>query len=139
MTSTCSSVLLYEHRAGFALAQARLHPNLPAATVRDRADGIVVGGLGTHLILGVAYLALTRGVLRGRARARTRLTVLLVLTTVAGAVAASRLGADVPSIQDGIRAVQVLSTVLRVAVLYLVWVPEDSRDYFASQPRPRAA
>jgi len=125
-------VLLWVHRADFALAQARLHPELSSVAVRDRAEGIVYGGLGTHLVLFVVYLVLARGVLRGRPGARVRLTALLLAASVAGGYAAVVLGGSVPTIRAGMMAVQAASTALRLTVLYLLWMPLTSRAHFTA-------
>ena len=122
-------LLLLSHRQDVerVLAAAAISPD----RLRTQVNGIVLGGAVVHALSAVAHVWLSGWCSRGRRWARRVATVVCVISTAAGLTFLRQSAVLLPAQCAAIASEQEISALLRVALVWLLWVPQSSRRFFS--------
>ena len=123
-------LLLLSHRQEVeqALATVTISPD----QLRTQVNGVVLGGAVVHALSAVVHVWLAVWCSRGRRWARRVATVVCVISTAAGLTFLRHSSVVLPAQWAAIAAEQGVSAALRVALVWLLWVPTSSRRFFES-------
>jgi hypothetical protein len=130
-----TTLMFLSHRPEVAASWTRRQPNLLPEQIEQAADQTIIGSVIFHA--GVAALLSWLALILPSGKRWVRL--LTTATLVVGAVAAygflRNSSALIPEEVTGVTIEQLLSLVLRLAALWLLWVPREVRNFFSAEAR----
>jgi hypothetical protein len=129
------TLLFVSHRPEVAASWTDRQPNLLPEQVESAANQTVIGSVIFHATVAalLAWLALILP--SGKRWVRLITTVILVVGAIAGYGFLKNSSALIPAEITGVTIEQWLSLALRLAALWLLWIPREVRDFFAATAR----
>ena len=124
-------LLFVSHRPEVAASWMRSHPEFSADQLDTAVRQTIVGSVAVHLAVAALHGWLAWAMARANHWFRRLTTATLLIGAVAGYLFLRNSSALIPSEVVGATAEQVLSLLLRLAALYLIWVPKEARIFFA--------
>jgi len=129
------ALLFVNHRPEVAASWAGRQPSLTPEQVDHAANQTIIGSVIVHAAVAVLFGWLALALPRGKRWIRLVTTLTLVIGVVAGYGLLRNSSALIPAEITGVTIEQLVSFVLRLAALWLLWVPDEMRAFFAARIR----
>jgi hypothetical protein len=129
------ALLFVNHRPEVAASWAGRQPSLTPEQVEHAANQTVIGSVIVHAAVALLFAWLTLVLPRGKSWIRLLTTATLVIGAIAGYGFLRDSSALIPAEVPGVTAEQGVSFALRLAALWLLWIPHDVRGFFAAKAR----
>jgi hypothetical protein len=127
------ALLFLNHRPEVAASWARRQPTLTPEQVEHAANQTIIGSVIVHAAAALLFAWLTLVLPRGKSWIRLLTTATLVIGTIAGYGLLRDSSALIPAEVTGVTIEQGVSLVLRLAALWLLWIPHDVRSFFTAR------
>src|SRR5215813_11047145 len=128
-------LLFLTHHAEVAASWVLRQPTFSVEQVEHAANQTIIGSVIFHAAVAALHGWLALILLRGRQWIRLLTTATLVVGAFAGYGFLRDSSALIPAEVTGVTTEQLVSLVLRLAALWLLWIPREVRDFFAAQAR----
>jgi len=127
------ALLFLNHRPEVAASWARRQPTLTPEQVEHAANQTIIGSVIVHAAAALLFAWLTLVLPRGKSWIRLLTTATLVIGTIAGYGLLRDSSALIPAEVTGVTIEQGVSLVLRLASLWLLWIPREARTFFTAR------
>jgi hypothetical protein len=128
-------LLFLNHRSEVAASWASRQPDLSQDQLEHATNQTIVGSIIFHAVVAALFAWLALILPSGRGWIRLLTTATLVIGAVAGYRVLRNSSALIPVEVTGVTIDQLLSVVLRLAALWLLWVPSGVRSFFTARAR----
>ncbi|HEY7028159.1 MAG TPA: hypothetical protein VH438_11160 [Gemmatimonadales bacterium] len=125
-------LMFVSHRPEVVASWARRQPNLTSDQVEHAANQTIVGSVIFHAAVAILFAGLALMLPRGRRWIRLVTTAALGIGGIAGYGFLRDSSALIPAEVAGATIEQLASMALRIAALWLLWIPRAVRDFFAT-------
>jgi hypothetical protein len=129
------ALLFVNHRPEVVASWAARQPGMTPEQVERAANQTIIGSVIVHAAVAALFAWLTVVLPRGKSWIRLLTTATLVIGTIAGYGFLRDSSALIPAEVAGVTIEQGLSFALRLAALWLLWVPDEMRAFFAARIR----
>src|SRR5580765_8517337 len=135
------ALLFVNHRPEVVASWAARQPSMTPEQVERAANQTIIGSVIVHAAVALLFAWLTLVLPLGKSWIRLLTTATLVIGVMAGYGLLRDSSALIPAEVTGVTLEQGVSFVLRLAALWLLWIPRDVRSFFtaraaASLPSP---
>ena len=127
------ALLFVNHRPEVAASWVRRQPSLTPEQIQRAADQTIVGSVIVHAAAAALFAWLALILPSGKSWIRLLTTATLVIGAMAGYGLLRDSSALIPSEVGGVTIEQGVSLALRLAALWLLWIPRDVRSFFAAR------
>jgi len=127
------ALLFVNHRPEVAVSWAGRQPSLTPEQVEHAVNQTIIGSVIVHAAVAALFAWLTLVLPRGKSWIRLLTTATLVTGTIAGYGFLRDSSALIPAEVAGVTIEQGLSFALRLAALWLIWIPHDVRSFFTAR------
>jgi hypothetical protein len=130
------ALLFVNHRPEVAASWARRQPSLTPEQLERAANQTIIGSVIFHAAVAALFAWLALILPRGKSWIRLLTTATLLIGAIAGYGLLRDSSALLPAEVTGVTIEQGVSLVLRLAALWLLWIPSDVRSFFAARTAP---
>jgi hypothetical protein len=127
------ALLFVHHRPEVAASWAGRKPSLTPEQVEHAANQTIIGSVIVHAAVALLFAWLALVLPRGKSWIRLLTTATLVIGTIAGYGFLRDSSALLPAEVTGVTIEQLLSLALRLAALWLLWIPREVRTFFTAR------
>ena len=129
------TLLFVNHGPEVAASWAQRQPELSPEQVEHAANQTVLGSVIFHAVVAALFAWLALILPSGKRWARLLTTVTLVVGAIAGYRLLHDSSALIPAEVSGVTIEQIVSMALRLAALWLLWIPSRVNSFFALRTR----
>ena len=130
------ALLFVNHRPEVVASWAARQPSMTPEQVERAANQTIIGSVIVHAAVALLFAWLTLVLPLGKSWIRLLTTATLVIGAIAGYGVLRDSSALIPAEVTGVTIEQGVSFVLRLAALWLLWIPRDVRSFFAALGEP---
>jgi len=130
------ALLFVNHRPEVVASWAARQPSMTPEQVERAANQTIIGSVTSSSAVALLFAWLTLVLPLGKSWIRLLTTATLVIGVIAGYGFLRDSSALIPAEVTGVTIEQGVSFVLRLAALWLLWIPRDVRSFFAALGEP---
>lgn len=127
------ALLFVNHRPEVAASWVRRQPSLTPEQIERAANQTIIGSVIVHAAAAALFAWLALILPSGKSWVRLLTTATLVIGAMAGYGLLRDSSALIPSEVAGVTIEQGVSLALRLAALWLLWIPRDVNSFFAAR------